>query len=418
VPKSARFYLLLIVSIALLLRIGLMIAQPLNEKSIDRLPDQREYLSLAQHLLHHHELSFVDPRFGQTVYAYRMPGYPLFLAACGCSISIAQMAQCLIDTSTVLAVYLITRQLSGGSRASLIAAALMAFNPFYVYFSNLLLSETLFASLLAWGIYFLIHRSRRQIALGAFFLIAAAYVRTTGLLMMPAVVFAVALNNSPVAAYPLSKRRRLCPRLWCLGYCVPTTLLFSSVLVLCMYPWADRNHNRLGSWIWTTTNDGVTLYDGFHPGATGASDQRFVTEMPALMSMNEVQRSRFLADSARRWVETHWMQTPALTLRKILRGWSPVPLSQDFGRRMYRIISAAYSVPFDLLCLAGLFSPRLPRRTKLLLAMPAMVVTLGQALTVGSIRYRMPAEAPLAALAVAGMVDVLTTAKIRMTKIE
>jgi hypothetical protein len=44
--------------------------------------------------------------------------------------------------------------------------------------------------------------------------------------------------------------------------------------------------------------------------------------------------------------------------------------------------------------------------------MPALVVTLAQVLTVGSIRYRMPAEATLAVLAGVGVTE------IRMTKPE
>jgi hypothetical protein len=229
-------------------------------------------------------------------------------------------------------------------------------------------------------------------------LVAAAYVKTTGLLMYAAVVFAFLLNFGQPSAYRLSDLRRACL------LCVPLFLL----LLLMMVPWAWRNHQILGDWVWTTTNSGATLYDGFHPGATGASDQRFITLLPGLMSMNEVQRSNYLAGSAGNWAKDNWIRLPALSAAKILRGWSPVPLSADFGRPVYRLISAAYTVPFDLLCLAGLFSPRLRRRAKLLLVMPALVVTLGQVLSVGSMRYTMPAEATLAIVAAAGAMDLVS----------
>ena len=313
----------------------------------------------------------------------------------------ARIAQCLLDTSTVLAVFLIARCLVKSNRTALVSAALIAINPFYIYFSTLLLSETLFATLLVWGIYFLLCRSLRARPTGALFLIAAAYVKTTGLLMFPAVVFACMLNISHPTAYRLSDLRRVC--LMCVPFCL--------LLLLMMIPWAWRNHQVLGSWICTTTNSGVTLYDGFNPSASGASDQRFMTGTPGLLSMNEVERSSFLASSAGDWAVSHWGRIPALSAVKISRGWSPVPLSADFGKPLYRLISAGYSVPFDLLCLVGLFSPRLNRRGKFLIVVPALVVTLAQVLSVGSLRYRMPAEAPLAIIAAVGAVDLVSGRK-------
>src|SRR3954465_841688 len=114
-----------------------------------RLPDQAEYLELGENLLKGQGLSFYDARFYQSVYAYRMPGYPLFVAA-GRTVHGVQFHQAIIDTSTVLAAYLLARRwLTKG--ASLLAAAAVALNPFMIYFSGLVLSETLYTSLLIWG---------------------------------------------------------------------------------------------------------------------------------------------------------------------------------------------------------------------------------------------------------------------------
>ncbi len=378
--------LLPILILALTLRVIWALVQPVTPAAIDRLPDQREYLSIAQNLLHDHSLSFFDPRFKQTVYAYRLPGYPLFLAACDGSIRVARLAQSVIDVSTVLAVFLIARQLCQSVTAGLIAAALMAINPFYVFFAGLILSETLFAALMVWGVWFLVSR---RFFLAVLLLAASCYVRPIGLLLVPALAAVSAVNS------PRSKPYLL----WDACRRAAVATLFT---LACLFPWALRNHHLLGSWIWTTTNGGITLYDGFHPGATGNSDQRFITDQPQLLSINEVQRSEFFQREAKEWIGRNWREIPALSVRKIIRGWSPVPLSKDFGKPMYRLIGAGYNVPFDLLCLLGLFSARLTLRTKLLLVLPALIVTLGQILSVGSIRYRMPAEAPLAVVAAVG----------------
>lgn len=220
-------------------------------------------------------------------------------------------------------------------------------------------------------------------------------------------VFVTELNNTRPPAYRLSAIA---------GRCLLPTLFALLALLVCLTPWAWRNHNLLGTAIWTATNSGITLYDGFNPHATGASDQRFVTDIPLLRSINEVDRSDYLTRQSGHWITQHVAALPALTARKVLRGWSPLPLSRDFGRPVYRWISVSYAVPFDILTVVGLFSQRLTRRAKLLIVTPALAVTLAQAITVGSIRYRMPAEAPLAVLVGVGAVDAMQ--KVRKTKIE
>ena len=65
-----------------------------------------------------------------------------------------------------------------------------------------------------------------------------------------------------------------------------------------LFPWALRNHQRLGVWVWTTTNSGVTQYDGFNPAANGGSDQAFLRGMPELSRMGEVERNRVLSERA------------------------------------------------------------------------------------------------------------------------
>jgi hypothetical protein len=404
VSKSAVSILGMILLTAFAVRVGLALHQSTD---LDQLPDQREYLSLAQNLREQHSLYFIDPRFDQKLYAYRLPGYPLFLAFKPAAlpwILYARIAQSLLDLSTILAVFLSARQLTRSVPIGLAAAGILAINPFFVYFTSLLLSETLFAALLAWGTWFFL---RRFWVAGVIFFIGACYVRSTGLLLLPAMAFAAGLNPGETTAYRLSVQLRR-------G--ILAALVTTAVMLLCLLPWVWRNHNIVGANVWTTTNRGITLYDGFHAGATGASDQRFVTEMPQLRSMNEVQRSDVLAHLARQWIERHYAAIPALTARKLLRGWSPIPLSREFARPVYRWISVSYALPFDVLCIVGLFSRRLNRRAKLLLTMPALVVTLGQVMTVGSIRYRMPAEATLAVLVGVGVVE--TVQKVRGIALE
>jgi 4-amino-4-deoxy-L-arabinose transferase-like glycosyltransferase len=377
---------------ALVVRVAWAVAQPSDDAAIDRLPDQREYLSLGRNLLSG-SLSFRDPRFDQVVYAYRTPGYPAFVAAFGASPLAVRIAQVVVDTSTVLAVYLIARQLSGGGALALIAAALTAFNPFLIYFSGLLLSETLFTATLAWAVWLLL---RRRWLPGAIVMLLAVLVRPSAILLGPLLAMVAALANPPSdAAY------RLLPTI---RRAVAAGAVVAVVTIVGLLPWAWRNYRVLGSWVWTTTNSGVTLYDGFHDGATGASDQRFLAQMPQLRSMNEVERSAYLQHAARQWINDHRAELPQLTAAKIARTWSPVPLSAEFARRTYAIVSGLYAVPLYLLVVIGLFSRRLSGSAKLLLVTPAIYFTIVHALSVGSLRYRVPVEPELAIIAGAGAI--------------
>jgi hypothetical protein len=177
-----------------------------------------------------------------------------------------------------------------------------------------------------------------------------------------------------------------------------------------LFPWAIRNHKVLGEWIWTSTNAGITSYDGFNPDATGASDQSFVAAMPHLRRMNETQRDRYLASEARQFVREHPVAALQLAGAKIVRTWSPRPLSSEFSQPLYVAAALTFAIPFDLLVFIGLLQPRLRRSVKLFLVAPAVYLTLAAAMSVGSLRYRIPAEVPISIVAASALESVISRA--------
>ena len=382
----------IVLALALALRIGWAMTRPVDDATIDQLPDQREYLDTARSLLRGEGFSFDDARFNQRVYSHRTPGYPLMVAATGANVRATRIVQGILDASTVLAVYLLARRWLTKT-ASVIAAILVAFNPFLIYFAGLILTETLFTTLLAWGM--LLITSRRSIPwlVGGILLAASTLVRP-GALPLPVILAVLgALATQP----PNRTTARPYHRWWSLP--VGTSMLLLTILML--LPWAIRNHRVLGRWIWTSTNAGITRYDGFNPDASGASDQSFVQAMPHLRSMSEIERNDYLAREADNFIREHPTDSIKLAWKKLLRTWSPRPLSSEFSRTLYVAVALAYAVPLFALFVIGWVTSPMPVTAKLFLAAPAAYLTVAAALSVGSLRYRIPAEVPMAVVAAA-----------------
>ncbi len=372
--------------IALALRAGWGLSLAVEAGSIDPLPDQREYLESGRNLLKTGRLQFIDERFGQTISAFRMPGYPLLIAACGANVRAVRLAQALIDTLTVLAVYRLATRYLGGQSA-LWAAGLAALNPWLIYFTGLLLSETFFVAIIAWALVLLMHRN--------WFLLGAALLAMGTLVRAEMGPLAIILTM----AAALQRRWRL-PRVLGAG------LLVAAMVCFVLLPWAGRNQRVLGRWIWTTTNTGFTLYDGFNPNANGASDQAFLQTMPELFApgVGELQRNDLLLRKAWQWALDHPARDLQLALNKIARTWSPWPLSSQYARPLYIAVGLCYSLPLDLLVMAALWQAWrgrgiLPRGAAVFLLLPAIYITITHVGSVGSLRYRLPAETTLMVLA-------------------
>ncbi len=391
--SGTRTILLSLLLAGAAVRVGWALHQP---REIDaRLPDQLEYLQAGKNLASGQGLWITDPHFGDRLYAYRTPGYPLLVAALRAHVPAIRLTQACLDTLTILAAYLLARRWLPAN-ACLFAAALVAFNPFLIYFSALLLSETLYVAMLTWGMVLLVWR--RSFLPGAVLLAMGILVRPGALLLPVFLAFGGHLGSRRFFADSRPTRLPI----------GSTTLL---LIALVLAPWVLRNRGVLHQWVLLSTNAGVTRYDGFNPDATGASDQSFLSSprFALLGRCDEVERDRFLGDLASQWTRQVWQSDPRrlaeLTVRKIARTWSPIPLSREFGGRpAYLAAALLYSIPLDILVVVQLAIGRLPRGAKAYLLTPALYLTVVGALSVGSLRYRIPAEPAMAVLAAAVLV--------------
>ncbi len=139
--------------------------------------DTAAYVDAAQHHL------FRD--------AFRPAGYPLFLRALHAlsdRVVAVTIAQHVLGLATAALLYLAVRRVTGRAWAALIPAAVVALDGFQILLEHALLSDALFAFLLAAALYASVRGGWRW-ALAAGALVAAAgLVRTVGLFAAPVII--------------------------------------------------------------------------------------------------------------------------------------------------------------------------------------------------------------------------------------
>ena len=162
------------------------------------------------------------------------------------------------------------------------------------------------------------------------------------------------------------------------------------VLAIPMLAWALRNRAVLGHPSWLSANGGVTLYDAQGPQADGSSNQQFLSELPGLATLNEIDRDAALRDLA---IE-HMRRDPARVLRlawtKFLRTWSLFPNVDEYRRGLIAWVSATYTACVLVLAFVGVWRARRNRAWLVLVWLPVVYFTLLHCVFVGSVRYRVP----------------------------
>ncbi|MCP4594210.1 MAG: hypothetical protein GY842_26065 [bacterium] len=353
-------------------------------------PDEQQYWLMATSL---HEGRGLTDELGFR--AGRMPLYPAGLSlVVGCSWGVAavKVAQWLIGgLGAVFAAILGSR--FGGRGVGVLVGLAFAVDPFLIFFSNLVLTETLFLTVLvAWWSYvarFAVEPrgpTWRQWILVGLLGLACVYARESTLGLIGAVLVVHLI------------RRRFERNSW-LGVAV-----VGGVLLAGLFPWALRNHQVLGDWCWLTTRAGISLYDGVGPQATGASDLGDVKRQDAVRELTELEYNRYFLNAAWAEVRADPFRVVQLAVRKFGRMWNPVPNAAEYQSAMVRVVSAAWMIPLLLLALAGAVVLARDRTAGglgavVFLLLPALYLSALHMVFVGSVRYRLGAMPMLAVLA-------------------
>ena len=384
---------------------------------------------------------------------FRAPLYPMFLSPFAAllppgesyswsAIFGARVAGCIAGTMGVAMLMFLAARLARLSKSGLgqfgepntktvtclvaVSAGLLAtLYPGAVGMSIFVLSESLFCPLMIAGLgatFFsivAIERARNNKAifwmLAAGFLSGAACLSRPSWSLWPVIMFPylawVIWRSEPVALNLTWGRFRtwiLCCLMFCIGNAV------------CMSPWWIRNYWVSGTFVPTTLQVGASLYDGWHPGASGSSDENMAFVDPfAKEQLDEDQRQqaagnglngtfesrldRRLRNAAIDWALENSSAAVQLGLIKFVKTWSPLPVARELGSSAVRWAEAfGYSV---IMLLSGVGMWRLRNQSgACLMAMPAVYFAILHMFFIGSVRYRQPAVLVLCVLGGVGLV--------------
>ncbi|MBQ3351186.1 MAG: glycosyltransferase family 39 protein [Thermoguttaceae bacterium] len=360
--------------------------------------DSDGYWTLAQNIASGKPYEY----YGRQI--FRMPGYPLFLAALqaifGTNVPIlyGRIAGAVLGAFCVWETWAIARLLYG-DKAGLISASIAAIYPEFVLISPMILSETLFSAFLLAQIYFWVRgfiSSRWQDALWmGLFGGLATLVKPGWILFTPGALAALGLYR--LWTKETSKKLFL------------QGVASIAVMFLVLLPWAYRNERISGRWIFTTLQGGPSLMDGLNPDADGSSNMSF---MPAVYErfgakangqIDNIEQELQVNDYTRRaawdWATSNPGKVCRLAVIKMIRTWSPFPNQASFSKLPACL---AMGVPYILLWIFSIYSLNCSGQKTffwLLFILTALYICSIQSLFVGSIRYRLPAMWMLCVLA-------------------
>lgn len=343
--------------------------------------------------------------------AWEMPGPALFftpavwLFGAQDAIIPLRLAQAVLVLVQCLLIANLARRLFGNDLAAFIATSVAAIYPFLIFYQGLLLSETLFNTLLLASMVALYRWRERGTRVDASLVIAC---------------FCLATATLTKATLTILPPLLLATTAWLtgIGFRRTTTVLAvaSCLFALFMSPWWIRNAIVLGAFVPFTTSSAHNLYLGNNPknpnGGVDWSTNAEPSVVAAIEALpNELARHRAFSKAARDYI----IENPAAFLRaagkKLVRFWNVVPNDQGFRTTFYSIISAASFG--SVFALALICAYRRHRDWRLLAPIYIVIgyFTFVHVLTIASLRYRFPIEPLLIVLAAEPLAAAVTAAR-------
>ena len=358
--------------------------------------DANGYWELAQKIASGQDYSiYTPPR-----QVLRTPGFPLLLAVSikvfGKSVFAASIVMAVVGTGCCWLTWLLARRVTSEAVAN-VALLIVAVSPLQIGSNVQILSETLFSfGLLACLIPLakVVHEPTEHSPRNCF--IAGMLTGLTTLVRPGWILWPWFSSLILVAWSRQTWKRRI----------LDVSLIFAGCY-LALLPWALRNHNVTGHWIFTSLWSGPSLYDGLHPGATGASDMTFVDTENVFSTMSEYDANAHYKQRAFEFAVKNPGRTIELAFLKAGRYLSPTLNAAGFSGGPASAVCLVWYAAFWGLFATGLVTLRKRLVLIALLTGPFLQFLCVHMVFVGSIRYRLPVEFPLSIIAAQGLIAMM-----------
>jgi 4-amino-4-deoxy-L-arabinose transferase-like glycosyltransferase len=314
--------------------------------------------------------------------AEKPPLYPLLLAleskVGGSSFHAHQLLGAVLGVATIVLLALLARRL-GGARVALVTAALVALDPVLWKWDSHVLSEPLYAALIALVLLaaYRVHDRPtvgRAAALGAA-IGFAGLTRPEALIFVPLIVLLLLWWSRRGAVKPV--------------------LAMCAVCAVVMAPWVVRNWSEFGRPVISNqsaeTIAGANCPTTYYGVGIGFWDVRCLRPV-GTVTQNEAQRAAAQRDTGVRYARHHAGRLPLVVLARIGRTWG-------FFRPLGTPTDETVGWILLLLALPGLVILRRRRVPVAILLVPAAVVTIASAISFGWLRYRFSADLAMIVLA-------------------
>jgi hypothetical protein len=437
--KSYRKWLIRILIVSMLLRVGSAIYQGNEVKELPGIYDQISYDGLARRIVKGYGFSFGEDHWPATQAnqptAHWSYLYALYLAATYAAFGIRPVVARLIQAMIVgfLHVWLVWRigNRIFGRMTGLLAAGLTASYAYFFYYAGSLLTEAFFIVSILWvlDVTLRVHRNYSGANSGCsvplslwlelgFAVGVAGLLRQVFLIFVPFLFIWLWWNMGPSSSS--AANRPVAPD----GYsweAVRGVILSVFVTAMLICPWTIRNYQAFGTFVPLNTSAGFALYWGNHPvhgthflsllpGNWGA----YISLIPAeLRSLNEGQLDRALFKEGLRFIADDPARFVLLSISRIREYFKFWPSANSgYISNISRVASFGICLPFMLYGVWVSFrlirrpcSPN--QRSEIVLLYLFVAVYSGIHLTSWAlIRYRLPVDAVLLIFAAIGFLDI------------
>jgi 4-amino-4-deoxy-L-arabinose transferase-like glycosyltransferase len=395
--KTSRIFLILILTLACVLRVGMILRldRPQQVPRVLAESDAPTYYVLADNML-----SGVGYRYAedQAPTAKRTPGYPLLIATVfkvmGRNFNALRGVQCVLDVATTFMVFALAVLLFQNRLAACTAALGYAIYPPAILSTTYVMTETAYTFMLVMSVLTCVIAMRTR---------NTAYYLASGILMGVATLTRPGVFLLPVA---LLIAALIIRRSTWRGF-----VLLLVAFCVTMLPWGIRNKRSLGRFIVTSTLVGNNLYKGNHLPSKGAyfwsTDSLLTQDLRAeLEGASEAHRDSLLQAEAVRLILENKKQVALLTLKKVPRLW----LNLGYGRKSSRQSYAIAGLHLILICLGIYGSFRSPGAIRHLSFVPLVTIVFSSMmyLSVASeVRFVFPLIPLLLPYAAGGLVNML-----------